>query len=147
MWKAAAMERARRALRREAAGGVHGEKDRSNNNDNHSNNTAAHTSGGMSLEERAREKVVEEGPGSEALTAVGLIRDKEEAFQLSSMGGDSDGNGRGGWRLPQEVVEEMRRDFRRKLDEECTQVWMFSSSLSFASAGRGGCRQSSVGAC
>ncbi|CAM9173224.1 unnamed protein product, partial [Hapterophycus canaliculatus] len=120
LWKASAMERARRDLRREAAEGDGG--DEGGNNGNSSNGRAApHTSCRRSLEEQARERIVEEGPGAEALAAVGLVRDREEAFRLSE-GGGGDGQGRGGWKLPEEVVEEMRRDFRRKLDEECNQV-------------------------
>ncbi|CAN0008842.1 unnamed protein product [Scytosiphon promiscuus] len=121
IWKASAIERAKRDLRTASAGRNDGDDNGSNSNSNSSNSATAHPSFGRSLEERVRERVVEEGPGPEALAAVGLVRDRDEAFQLSGEG-DGIGKGRGGWRLPHKVVEEMRQDFRRKLDEECNQV-------------------------
>ncbi|CAM9658462.1 unnamed protein product, partial [Ectocarpus sp. 8 AP-2014] len=124
-WKTAAMQRARRDLRTAsttceeypvfAAG----------------RNPAASTtlfSGSTSLEERTRDRIAEEGPGEEAMRAVGLVRDGEDSRDEgeSQSPGQAGERGRrgggGGWRLPTRVVEEMRRGFHRKMDQESAEV-------------------------
>ncbi|CBJ29299.1 expressed unknown protein [Ectocarpus siliculosus] len=124
-WKTSAMQRARRDLRTAsstyeeypvfAAG----------------RNPAASTtlfSGSTSLEERTRDRIAEEGPGEEAMRAVGLVRDGEDSRdeEDSQSPGRAGERGRrgggGGWRLPMRVVEEMRREFDRKMDQESAEV-------------------------
>ncbi|CAN0113787.1 unnamed protein product [Pylaiella littoralis] len=105
-WKASAMERARRDLR--ATDDV----------------TATPPSGGC-LEERARERIIEEGPGPEAMRAVGLVKvgggaDRDDEAFRSTGGGR--GYGGGGWRLPTEVVEDMRRGFDLEMDKDTAEV-------------------------
>ncbi|CAN0208525.1 unnamed protein product, partial [Ectocarpus sp. 13 AM-2016] len=124
-WKTAAMQRARRDLRTAsttceeypvfAAG----------------RNPAASTTllfGSTSLEERTRDRIAEEGPGEEAMRAVGLVRVGEDSrdegeSQSPGRAGEKGRRGDGGgWRLPTRVVEEMRREFDRKMDQESAEV-------------------------
>ncbi|CAM9598295.1 unnamed protein product [Ectocarpus sp. 12 AP-2014] len=124
-WKTSAMQRAREDLRTAsttcedypvfAAG----------------RNPAASTtlfSGSASLEERTRDRIAEEGPGEEAMRAVGLVRDGEDSRDEgeSQSPGRAGERGRrgggGGWRLPTRAVEEMRREFDRKMDQESAEV-------------------------
>lgn len=86
--------------------------------------TATPPSGGC-LEERARERIIEEGPGPEAMRAVGLVKvgggaDRDDEAFRSTGGGR--GYGGGGWRLPTEVVEDMRREFDLKMDKDTAEV-------------------------
>ncbi|CAM9378112.1 unnamed protein product, partial [Laminaria digitata] len=78
------------------------------------------------LERRARERVVEEGPGSEAREAAGLVRvgldggaSKEEAYLPTGGGGRGCG---AGWKLPTETIDEMRCDFDAKMERESAEV-------------------------
>ncbi|CAM9431979.1 unnamed protein product [Ectocarpus sp. 12 AP-2014] len=124
-WKTAAMQRARRDLRTApttceeypvfAAG---------------RNPAASITlfSGSTSLEEHTRDRIAEEGPGEEAMRAVGLVRDGEdsrdegESQSPGRAGERGRRSGSGGWRLSTRVVEEMRREFDRKMDQESAEV-------------------------
>eukprot|EP00752_Nemacystus_decipiens_P008781 g7835.t1 len=122
-WKAAAMERARSDVRTAAAAAVDGAADVA----------CSSGGGGGGLEERIREKIVEGGPGNAARRAVGLVMvddgDHDGADfgirgenRMRSRGIGGDRGRREEWRLPKTVVEEMRKEFAAKMDQETSEV-------------------------
>lgn len=103
MWKEAAMARARTELREERS----------------------------TLEERLREKVVEEGPGAAALRAVGLVPGAKGSLENDHVANVSGQETfypprvcgwASGWRLPRAVTEAMRQDLNLKMDHESAEV-------------------------
>lgn len=63
------------------------------------------------------------------MRAVGLVREGEDSreegeSQSPGRAGERGhrGGGGGGWRLPTRVVDEMRREFDRKMDQESAEV-------------------------
>eukprot|EP00903_Cladosiphon_okamuranus_P006278 g6160.t1 len=130
-WKASARERARSDLRTAAAAGTDGATNTACSSDGGGGGGGG--AGGAGLEERIRERIVEEGPGAAARRAVGLVRvgEGDDDGSDDGVGGDqtlwSMGRSRGNrrreqWRLPKAVVEEMRTEFTARMDQETAEV-------------------------